>query len=614
MPKISTRWLGYCAVLLAAAPSDALAQLQAFEDVEAVTGEGFFRTYVAGLWRGFTDFGEPFSLDGGVGLDLRSYDAQGGPLRQDPFFYTLSGNATARIYKFDVPFSLLVTARNTESSLPNFRELGNALGDNLRDDLEGRRDRLLRFGASPYYKWARLHLGHRTMTFSRFTLSNLNFLGAGAELTPGSWRVGAMYGRLAKAEPIDLSLVTPNLPVYRRTGGAVKLGYGTEQSSVEVIVLGGRDDVNSIPRVPDSLSSRLPEQNLVTGLNATHLFAERFRARLEYAHSAISPDVLAAEVDGGMAPDFLFRRRVGTENTNALDAALDFEGAAFTVGVQYQRIDPGYRSFGAYFFNNDVQNFLANTRFGLADGRVDVGLSGGVQNDNLDERKPATTTRLVYSADATYNGPAGFNAGANYSNNTADLAYVLNPELDSLNAVIVTEDAGLNLGYVTGETLRHSFQATVNLQQVNDDVADLAQSGDTRLFLANLAYALQLGESGWGLTARTNYTQNEFAAGTTDRFGLGAGVTKSFLEGRVSLAADVNRFANRSTLTADGSNLQAQVRSSFRLGEQTNIDFATRVLRTRKDGATPFRELTTTLGLRYNFRYAPFAEEPADTQ
>lgn len=597
--------------MLGSMSSVAVAQLQSFEDVEAVAQKGFFKEYLSGFWRGFADFGDPFALNGGVALDLRSYDAQGGPNRQDPFFYSLSANTNARIYKLDVPFSLVVTARNTTSSLPNFRELGEALGDNLRDDLQGRRDRLLRFGASPHYKWARLHLGHRSMTFSQFTLANLNFLGVGAELTPGKMNIGGMYGRLAKAEPIDLSLATPNLPIYRRTGWGAKVGYGGEDASVALILFGASDDVNSLEAVPVGASARLPEQNLVVGLNAQRLFAERFRAKLELAHSAISPDLNAAEMTGGATPDFLFKRRIGYEGKVALDAGLDYEGALFTAGLQYQRIDPGYRSFGAYFFNNDVQNILANTSFGLFDSRVNVSLSGGVQNDNLDERKPATTRRLIYAADAAYAGTKGFTASANYANNSSDIGYVLNQGLDSLNAVIITENAGLNLGYTFGDakSLQHAINLTGNLQQVNDDVTDRNRSAETQLLLVGLNYSLNLGESGWVISARSNYTQNELTVGTINRLGYGGGVAKTFLDGKISLAADVNQFHNRSTLTADGTNLQAQLRSGFRITEQLGLEVATRVLRTRKDGTTPFRELTSTLGLRYTFQYNPSAEK-----
>ena len=586
----------------------ASAQLSAFEDVEAAAEKGFFKEYLAGFWRGFADFGDPFALSGGVALDLRSYDAQGGPDRQDPFFYSLAAHSNARIYKFDVPFSLVVSARQAESSLPSFRELGEALGDNLRNGLEGRRDRLLRFGASPHYKWARLHLGHRSMTFSQFTLANLNFLGVGAELTPGQLDVGAMYGRLAQAEPIDLSLATPNLPIYRRTGWGAKAGYGGDDASVALILFGARDDIGSLDAIPAGASAPLPEQNLVAGLNAQRLFAERFRARLELAHSVVSPDLYAAEVSGG-APDFLFERRVGYEGKVAADVGVDYEGALFTAGLQYQRIDPGYRSFGAYFFNNDVQNILANTRFGLFDSKVNVALSGGVQNDNLDERKPATTRRLVYAADANYAGAEGFTAAANYSNNSSDIGYVLNQGLDSLNAVIITEDAGLSLGYRFGEPegLQHGLTLTGNLQQVNDDVADRTRSAQTQLLLAGLTYSVAFGASGWTATARTNYTQNELAVGTINRVGFGAGVGKTFLDGKLSLAADLNQYLNRSTLTADGTNLQAQLRTGYRVTEQLGLELATRLLRTRKDGSDPFRELTSTLGLRYTFQYSPFA-------
>ena len=245
------------------------AQIQDFEDVESLTQKGFFKSYFKNMFNDFTELGDPFSLSGGIGLNTRSYSSFGEEGRQDPFFWTLNTNLNIRIYRLNLPFSLLVSAKNTESSFPNYRELVNAFRDNVRGRIDQKRESFVRFGASPNYKWIKLHLGHRSMDFSKFTLSNLNFYGVGTELTPGKWRASAMYGRLAKAEPIDLSLVTPNFPVYQRIGWGAKVGYGTDNHSVDVMVFNGYDDPNSIFIPADNPDQISPEANIVFGLNGS---------------------------------------------------------------------------------------------------------------------------------------------------------------------------------------------------------------------------------------------------------------------------------------------------------------------------------------------------------
>jgi len=46
------------------------------------------------------------------------------------------------------------------------------------------------FGVSPYYKWAKLHLGYRSHNWSTYALAGHSITGVGLELTPGKFQVG----------------------------------------------------------------------------------------------------------------------------------------------------------------------------------------------------------------------------------------------------------------------------------------------------------------------------------------------------------------------------------------------------------------------------------------
>lgn len=541
-------------------------------------------------------------MSGGVGINMRSYSAYNGVARQDPFFYSATANLNARVYKLNLPFSLLITARNQESSLPNLRELGDAFKDNIT----AQRNRFVRMGASPHYKWVKLHLGHRAMNFSKFTLANLNFLGAGTELTPGNWRFSAMYGRLARAEPIDLSLVEPNLPVYERIGWGTKFGYGTDQESVDLIFFRSQDDPNSIVIPENNPEQPAPEDNLTIGLNAQKLFFERFRFRTEFALSALSTNRLDAESGETRIPDFLFTDLVTTEYNTALDAALDYEGEKFLAGVQVKRIDPNYRSHGAYFFNNDLFDLLGNVRFGLLQQQVNVALSAGVQSNNLNLARSTTTRRFVYNAAVDYAKDA-FSAGFNFSNNTTDIGFVLNPELDSLNAVIITRDAGVNFNYVLPDAAenQHIFSVFGNIQTVGDDIQNPLESATSQLIVANFTYSLMLKESKWRFNARTNYNQNEIAQMVIDRYGAGFGIAKSFFEDKLSTGLNLNYFLNSNDVSSNTSNLTAQFNTNYNLGNGLALGMNWGLLRTQGEGLDPFSELTGNVSVQYNFNVKP---------
>ena len=597
-------------LLFLAIPFWGFSQLESLENLEEVTKKGFFKTYFKDMFKDFADFGDPLTISGGTGLNLRSYNAYGGPLRQDPFFYALNANVNFRIYRLNVPFSLVVTARNSESSLPNWKELTNALKNDIRNNIQAQRDRFIRFGMSPHYKWIKLHLGNRAMNFSKFTLANLNFYGAGTELTPGNWRFSAMYGRLAKAEPIDLSLVTPNLPIYQRIGWGAKLGYGTEQQSIDLMIFKAHDDPNSIFIPLDNPSQPSPKDNLTLGLNVQKLFFDRFRFRAETALSALSPNALEPESEEGKFPSFLFTERQTTEHNSALDASLDYEGEKFVAGVQFKRIDPNFNSLGAYFFNNDMVEYLGNLDFGLFESQLNVGLSAGVQSNNIGLLKPTTTSRFVYSADLSYSKDA-FSGNVNYSNNTTDVGYVLSQELDSLNAVIITQNAGVNLNYtLSGENEnQHVFTLGGNVQQVGDDIENPLESATSQMMVAHFVYSLMLSESKWRLSTRLNYNQNELAQMQTKRYGAGIGISKSFFEDKLNLGLDVNYYANANEIGGNSTNVTGQLRLGYSITKGFSANTNLGVLNTKSDNADPFTEVTGNLGLQYSFSVQPFKKK-----
>lgn len=578
-----------------------MAQLGSLEDLDETTKKGFFKTHISSFFKDFTDFGDPFTLSGSVGLNMRSYNAFGGPIRQDPFFYTLNTNLNVRVYQIDLPFSMILTAKNNQSSLPNFSEIKDA----FKDKISSVNNRFVRFGMSPRYKWAKLHLGHRSMRFSKYTLDNLNFNGIGTELTPGKVRIAGMYGQLAKAEPVDLSLVTPNVPVYQRTGWGAKLGYGDEQSSIDLTVFKANDDQNSIV-IPTNIPIQpSAEENLVLGINAQKLFFDKIRIKLEYASSTVSPNVQDATTAKGRLTSFLMEERTTTEYSSAIDASVGYEGKSMIAGLQYRKVDPNYRTFGAYFFNRDIIDVLGNLAFNLLENKLNVDLSGGVQSNNLDLSKPATTQRLIYAANLGY-ATGGFSASANYNNNTTDVGYVLNQNLDSLNAVIITKDVGLNLAYTIANTEgpQHSFSLSGNMQDVNDDVVNREQSAASKVIVANFGYNIVFANK-LRLSSRINYNQNEIAQMLIKRYGAGMGVGKSFLDNKISVGLDANYFTNTRDTGAKSNNLLVQLIVGFQIGSGLTANVNWGYLRTTAETIAPFSESTANVGLQYNFNYVP---------
>ncbi|MCI1265396.1 MAG: hypothetical protein LKG19_02405 [Saprospiraceae bacterium] len=578
----------------------AVGQLNTLENIDQLEKGGLKKT-LKNFIKDFYDFGDPFQMGGGVSLNLRSYNNNGAPLRQDPFFYTLGANLNFKIYQIDIPFSMVMTAKNTNKSYPSLSDMINSLKDQAKSKVNG----YARFGISPHYKWAKLHIGHRSMNFSKYTMSNLNFFGTGLELNPGKVRLSGMYGRLAKAEPINLSLTSPNLPIYKRIGWSTKLGYGNDKASADVIVFAAKDDENSISIPAVYPKQKSPEANFAVGIQLQKLLLEKIRLKVDYTRSGVSPNTLDAESDKNSLTNFLLKRRNTTYYGNALEGSVSFEGKNQNSGLSFNRVDSKFKTFGAYFFNTDVFDIQGFTHFGLFQSKLNTSLKLGIQTNNLDGEKPSTTKRLIYDIQTGWSDKA-FSAQFNYTNNSSNVSYILNQQLDSLNAVVVTKDIGANLNYVLPfkSDHVHSISLTANIQDVSDDIEKPNRISVSKLFLINAGYTLKT-KSKWLFGIRINHTKNEVPLTEVTRFGLGASVQKSLLKEKLSLGFNSNYYKNNNSLKQKSSNTILQITLGAKLFKGASLQFAYGILRTSSDVTPTFTECIGNLGLQYQFNYKP---------
>ncbi|MEL6658739.1 MAG: hypothetical protein AAFR36_19935, partial [Bacteroidota bacterium] len=178
-------------------------------------------------------------ISGGLQLSNNFYFSSGIDPRRDALQWRALANLNLRYLGISAPFSLAFSDGNQEFNLPSYTFAG----------------------ISPTYKWATLHLGDRSLNYSKYTLNSINFRGAGFELEPGNFYVSGMYGRLRRARAEDLNSLQALDPSYERTGYGIKTGYKNKGSEYTLIFFAAEDDESSITQpVATSIS---PAQNMV---------------------------------------------------------------------------------------------------------------------------------------------------------------------------------------------------------------------------------------------------------------------------------------------------------------------------------------------------------------
>jgi hypothetical protein len=573
-----------------------------------VSGQDLEKTFQndsSSLWRRVFK-GDPFSISGSFGANFRSYQAWGVNDRQTPLSTTIFANATVRSYQITIPFSLLINNLDVAS-----HPFTRAYFDGF---LTNQRNRLSRFGMSPYYKWVKLHAGHRYMNFSEFTLNNHNFLGGGVELTPGKWRFAAMAGRLARAEPINLSLNRPNVPVYERNGWGMKIGYGTQGNFIDFIVFKAQEDPNSISRLRDSNSIVLPSENLVFGLKMQKKLLRGLRFEFDGAYSAFTRnnEDPTTNARSFLYENGLFRQRSSTIYRGALNTGLRYQLKKYTLGFEYRRVEPGYRSLGTYFFNDDFENYTLQFSGSALRRKLQFSSSVGWQENNLDGSKPATFRRWIGSANLGYQIPNWF-FNLDVSNFSSRVDYLLNPDADSLNVIVVTREA---TGSISRSIARkggpqHTITLTAGAQGVTNNLVTPAGYVGSGMYFGNLAYTLSTPQR-WQWTLNVDLNNNDLGPSTQNRLGGGARANKSWFNSRLNAGVGSQGYFTRSEQFDSrmfNHHLQFSYRTKSRHTFQSQLNFI-RNRRVNNNETRRFSEFIATIGYITQFGVSNQTKKP----
>lgn len=532
---------------------------------------------------------KPLKITGGLSANQILHGSDMAQSGRSPYTYYLAGNINFNLYGWSVPFSY--TFSNQQSS---FQQPFN------------------QYSLHPTYKWITLHLGYTSMTFSSYTLSGHQFLGAGVDLNPGSkFKFSAMYGRLKKEVELDTSK-TGIQPVYRRYGFGLKGGVNLGKVNFELMTFHSKDVQNSLKQSIDSLEI-YPEENLVLGINSSISPIDKLSFQVEYGTSFITRDI-RSEV---LSNNLLYTKRTSTERFNAVKAGLKYAHTFYSAGVTYERIDPGYRTHGSYYFNNDLENIATNLTASLFKKKLTLGANIGVQRDDLDKTKMSTMLRVVNSYNIGFVPINQLNISATYSNfkshtnvkPTFQSINQLTPyeTLDTLNFTQISENASLNVNYTLSSTEKSRQNLSVNgtYQKASEYQDQVLVNSGAKFMSSSLAHNLTFVKSNTSFTTTINYSNSITSTLSTYTVGPTLSVRKSFLKNKLrgSLSTSFNNSYSNGSLVNTVFNFRMNWGYTWQKKHNFNFSGAAiqRIARSSGLGVKKVFEYTFTLGYTYNF-------------
>ncbi|HEX2974857.1 MAG TPA: hypothetical protein VHO68_02885 [Bacteroidales bacterium] len=507
--------------------------------------------------------------------------------RRDPYQLILNGNLNLNVFGYDAPFSF--TFSNSQRS---YTQPFNRLSFN------------------PQYKWVRAHFGYTSMSFSPYTLSGHTFLGAGAELTPGNLRLAFMYGQLKKAvdyNPVNAMAV----PSYRRMGYGMKLGYEKGSSGILFNVFNARDDENSIQSFPEN-STLHPMKNLAFGLSGRTTLYSHLMLEGEYSVSILNSDTRYGSVVENDDEVGTTAASSATRTFDAYSFGAGYQSSAVGMMLKYERVDPDYQSLGAYYFNNDLENYTIAPTLWLLEGRFTLSGNAGLQRNNLDKSRNSTTNRFAGSGNVNLNLSEKLNMALNYSNFSSYTNIkpredpFFRDDMDTLNFYQVTSQLGGSVNITAG---KGESPGNIMVSCSYQD-GDESGSGDVKSssgFLSiNASFSRHIKTSGLSFSCLYNLNSSDSPGTRTLYHGPGINLSKSITEKKINVSINstynishVNRLKGAPVLCSGVSMNYAPGSSGN--GKQNLTANITWVQRFATGDHAGRREITGTVSYSYSF-------------
>ncbi len=538
---------------------------------------------------------KPFSISGTLGGSMMFYDVSGRPATRKPFIWMLNGSPTVSVYGIRFPFNFTVSEEQRE-----FRQPFN------------------KFGVSPYYKWVKLHLGYRNINWSPYSMAGHTLFGAGAELTPGKFRFGIIYGRLLKAiDPNSLTLEPDqsyvSIPSFERKAWSTKIGYGTEKNNASLIFLKGWDEPGSLSS-DTLLPGLMPAENVILSFLTHQQFLKRLNFDLQLSQSLYTNNINSGEPDSSSHKlmnlfSGVYTANATTYTSTAVETSLGYGGRQLSLNLRFKQIDPGYRSMGAYFFQNDIRNITFEPAWHSVNQKYNLNGSIGFQEDNLDDDLPSTTHRTIGSVSFSATPAQIYNVNLTYSNYDMGQSKGMTA-VDSLYEISqTTQNVALNQNLsITGTSLAHNVMASFNFQKLRDKNANTADLNSYKSSTLMVNYMLSILNAGLNMAAGYNFTLFSLKNSENRISGPSVSLTKTMMKKKLSVTMADHYFRNAQTYkNGAGDRISGINRISFSgtLKPSRHHRFYVRIYvnhaKAKTDNFNPFTERKGDIGYAYSF-------------
>ena len=501
---------------------------------------------------------KPFTISGSIGASANFYHSNEPIASRPPFAWNLYGNFTPAIYGIALPLSFTINQYGKSYTQP-----------------------FAQFGLSPTYKWAKLHLGYRSIQFSPVTFDGQSFRGAGIELNPKGFRFAAFYGKLNRKINEDTSSGRFAPPQFSRTGYGVKIGVGNNANYFDLIYFHAKDDSSSA-KVINKFNFR-PQENTVMGSSFKLTLVKKIVFATDLAISGLTQDIAAAKNITDSANTSLQKLMSGFDRSNSSTLAnwagqstLQFILKGYTASLGYRRVQPGFKSLGTPYMLNDIELLNWMNNLNLVNGKLNITAGIAYQHNNLDGKLNSRLNTFTSNLNINAMLSRYFNLNANYSGYQLLQKDGLEKLNDSVRLNQQIHQWSITPSYTIVSSIKtHTISGSINYMLLNDNNPGTKAFTNSNNISGSLNYTLGLVKKASSFTLSGLFSQYTQDTNYYRTYGATIGSSAQVLKNKqLALQGSAGYLFNKSSYGNVQSNLTFSGNISYHIKHHALNAFA----------------------------------------
>jgi len=508
----------------------------------------------------------PFEIHGSVSTSVGYYVGRGFNNTRKPYSYSINAAPEFSVYGVKIPFNFTFSEGSKSVSNP-----------------------FAQFGINPYWKWIKGYFVFTNMKWSPTTLNGKTFLGAGIEINPSLFRMGAFYGLLNPA--LKENLLGPNAqqPQYKRRGWGLKIGVGNEKNYFDFIWLHGKDVAGSIPKPTDTLNTLnvTPAENAIFGIASHQSFLkQKLTWDLDGAASAYTRDLNSQLLDIGTGFGTKFLKvaippRLSSSYAWTAHTFIGYKDTTYSLGFDYNRIQPEYQSMGVDYILNDQEKITLTQTFMAAKKKVNVSLMEFFQRDDLNKRKRVKTNRTGLNFSLGYNFNQNFGFNISYNNFTVFQQKGLQPLNDTTKIFQLQNTIAFipRYTFVNPKLVQNIMVAiTYNrLDDLNDITAKFSKNSTVN---TNISYMAAVTAIQFTVSPSLNIMYTKSPAIELLNIGPTLALGKTWWKGKISTSATTTFTASRNNGLWNSKTINNNISIGYRISQNHQLKLNNSIMHT----------------------------------